>query len=87
MEKIALSFFFYNDIFFLKETHSDQIVCKFLVCIDPLVASENQVLRHAADVMKMIRIVINLYILKSAKIFKMPIFITAIVAQTYFEAG
>ena len=36
---------------------------------------------------KMIRIIVNFYILKSAKKLKMPTFITAIVAKTYFGAS
>ena len=35
----------------------------------------------------MIRIIVNFYILKSAKKLKMPTFITAIVAKTYFGAS
>ena len=63
--KIA-SFFSIMTILF-KATHSDQIFCRFAVCIDLLVAPANKVLRYAADFVKMMRINVNIYILKSAK--------------------
>ena len=71
-------------VFSLKETHSGQNLCRFLVSIESLIASWNQVLRYAADDVKMIRIIVHNYILKNAKKLMMPIFITAVVAKTYF---
>ena len=54
--------------FFFKETHSDQFFFyRFAVCIDPLVASANRVLRYAADIVKMVRIIVNIYIPKKQK--------------------
>ena len=71
----------------LKETDSGQNICRVLVSTESLIASWNQVLRYAADVVKMIRIIVNIFTLKNAKKLMMPIFITAIVAKTYFVAG
>ena len=73
-------------VFSLKETHSGQNLCRFLVSTKSLKASLNQVLRFAAEVVKMIRILVDIYIINSAKKLMMPIFIT-FVAKTYFVAG